>query len=182
MVAARYLGSELNRLTALFLALCENDRHHRDYTRHEAHEVSATMARLPVYRTYFASRAKSPLKTTCKCPSRSTPPKPLGSTWTPIVRLPERNPCADLRDQFYTELALGFQQLTGSVMAKALEDTAFYRYNRMICLNEVGGDPARFGITVEEFHRASQDRRRWSQGLLATTTHDTKRSEDVRAR
>ena len=68
-------------------------------------------------------------------------------------------------------------------MAKALEDTAFYRYNRMICLNEVGGDPARFGITVEEFHRASQEnRRRWSQGLLATTTHDTKRSEDVRAR
>ena len=69
-------------------------------------------------------------------------------------------------------------------MAKALEDTAFYRYNRLICLNEVGGDPARFGIAVEEFHQRLPRRTSGDgpQGLLATSTHDTKRSEDVRAR
>ncbi|MDP9470730.1 MAG: malto-oligosyltrehalose synthase, partial [Chloroflexota bacterium] len=76
-----------------------------------------------------------------------------------------------------------FQQLTGPVMAKGLEDTAFYRYNRLTSLNEVGGDPTQFGLSVATFHRQSADRRkRWSHALLASSTHDTKRSEDVRAR
>ncbi len=76
-----------------------------------------------------------------------------------------------------------FQQFTGPMMAKAVEDTAFYIYNRLISLNEVGGDPEHFGGTVATFHRLNQERqstRPWS--LLATSTHDTKRSEDVRAR
>jgi (1->4)-alpha-D-glucan 1-alpha-D-glucosylmutase len=89
----------------------------------------------------------------------------------------------EIRGTFQTELALRFQQFTGPVMAKSLEDTAFYRYNRFIALNEVGGDPGRFGVSIEEFHKAcAESQRRWSLGLLATSTHDTKRSEDVRAR
>jgi (1->4)-alpha-D-glucan 1-alpha-D-glucosylmutase len=76
-----------------------------------------------------------------------------------------------------------FQQLTGPVMAKGVEDTAFYRYNRLVSLNEVGGDPSRFGTTPAEFHRQNAERRRRRpHGLLASSTHDTKRSEDVRAR
>jgi (1->4)-alpha-D-glucan 1-alpha-D-glucosylmutase len=76
-----------------------------------------------------------------------------------------------------------FQQTTGPVMAKALEDTAFYRYNRLIALNEVGGEPDRFGVSPETFHRAMQDRlERQPGGLSATATHDTKRGEDARAR
>lgn len=76
-----------------------------------------------------------------------------------------------------------FQQLTGPVMAKAVEDTAFYRFNRLVSLNEVGGEPARFGTSIDEFHRLNQSRLpRQSHGLNATSTHDTKRSEDVRAR
>ena len=68
-------------------------------------------------------------------------------------------------------------------MAKGVEDTAFYRYHRLVSLNEVGGDPRRFGISVAAFHAASQDRaKRWPHTLLATSTHDSKRSEDVRAR
>ena len=67
--------------------------------------------------------------------------------------------------------------------AKGLEDTAFYRYNRFIALNEVGGDPARFGATLAAFHRANQLRaQRWPHAMLATSTHDTKRGEDARAR
>ena len=79
--------------------------------------------------------------------------------------------------------AMKLQQYSGPVMAKGLEDTAFYRYNRFVALNEVGGHPDRFGIGTEEFHAANQERQeRWPAAMLSTTTHDTKRGEDVRAR
>jgi (1->4)-alpha-D-glucan 1-alpha-D-glucosylmutase len=82
----------------------------------------------------------------------------------------------DGRDEFVTR----FQQTTGPVHAKGVEDTAFYRYLRLTALNEVGGDPGGFGLTVEEFHRANAERR--AGAMLTTYTHDTKRSADVRAR
>lgn len=81
------------------------------------------------------------------------------------------------------DLVMRFQQLTGPVMAKGLEDTAFYRFNRFVSLNDVGGSPERFGISVDEFHRQNQMHgEHWPHSLLATATHDTKRGEDVRAR
>jgi (1->4)-alpha-D-glucan 1-alpha-D-glucosylmutase len=82
-----------------------------------------------------------------------------------------------------TEWVMRFQQITGSVMAKGVEDTAFYIFNRLVSLNEVGGDPVRFGISTGYFHNHNMERARtWPHSLLASTTHDTKRSEDVRAR
>jgi len=76
-----------------------------------------------------------------------------------------------------------FQQYTGPVQAKGVEDTAFYRYNRLLSLNEVGGDPQRFGGPPEEFHEANRTRlAHWPYAMLATATHDTKRGEDARAR
>jgi (1->4)-alpha-D-glucan 1-alpha-D-glucosylmutase len=76
-----------------------------------------------------------------------------------------------------------FQQITGPVMAKGVEDTAFYVYNRLVSLNEVGGSPERFGITLEAFHGQNIERcKNRPQTMLTTSTHDTKRSEDVRAR
>src|ERR1700756_4211423 len=76
-----------------------------------------------------------------------------------------------------------FQQYTSALMAKGLEDTCFYRYNRLVSLNDVGGTPLRFGVSVEEFHHEIQHRvRNWPHEMLATSTHDSKRSEDVRAR
>jgi (1->4)-alpha-D-glucan 1-alpha-D-glucosylmutase len=81
------------------------------------------------------------------------------------------------------DFVVRFQQTTGPVMAKGVEDTAFYRYFRLSALNEVGGNPARFAITVDEFHDANATRAaRFPQHLLTTYTHDTKRSPDVRAR
>jgi (1->4)-alpha-D-glucan 1-alpha-D-glucosylmutase len=74
------------------------------------------------------------------------------------------------------------QQLTGPVMAKALEDTAFYRYHRLLALNEVGGDPALPAITAGEFHRRMRARTTFPQAMTATATHDTKRGEDARTR
>ena len=79
--------------------------------------------------------------------------------------------------------AMHFQQFTGPVMAKALEDTAFYRYHRLISLNEVGGDPRQFGTSVAAFHHVNEERaKQWPHAMLATATHDTKRGEDARAR
>jgi (1->4)-alpha-D-glucan 1-alpha-D-glucosylmutase len=91
-----------------------------------------------------------------------------------ILLLDERG-----QDEFVTR----FQQTTGPVMAKGVEDTAFYRYNRLVSLNEVGGDPSRMSMSVEEFHAANIKRAvRLPRAMLTTQTHDTKRSGDVRAR
>ncbi|HUD33902.1 MAG TPA: hypothetical protein VMR43_12935, partial [Variovorax sp.] len=80
-------------------------------------------------------------------------------------------------------LAMRFQQFSAPVTAKGVEDTAFYRYFPLSSLNEVGGEPAHFGMTLEDFHVASADRAdRWPHTMLATSTHDNKRSEDVRNR
>ncbi len=82
-----------------------------------------------------------------------------------------------------TELVTRFQQTCGPVMAKGVEDTAFYRYGRLLALNEVGGDPGRFGMPADDFHAAAIDTQsRWPLTMTTLSTHDTKRSEDVRAR
>jgi (1->4)-alpha-D-glucan 1-alpha-D-glucosylmutase len=96
-----------------------------------------------------------------------------------LVRL-EGSEQQRLRQQGF---ALRFQQLTGPIMAKAVEDTAFYRYSRLISLNEVGGSPARFGTSIRDFHRDNAERvRSWPLSMTTTATHDTKRGEDVAAR
>jgi (1->4)-alpha-D-glucan 1-alpha-D-glucosylmutase len=88
-----------------------------------------------------------------------------------------------LEERGDAEFVVRFQQTTGAVMAKGVEDTAFYRWFRLTALNEVGGDPDRFTLPVEDFHRANLEREaRFPNHLLATQTHDTKRSGDVRAR
>jgi (1->4)-alpha-D-glucan 1-alpha-D-glucosylmutase len=97
------------------------------------------------------------------------------------LRYPEYSD--DAARQMQHDFVIKFQQLTGPVMAKGLEDTTFYRYTPLISLNDVGGDPGQFGLSVEAFHQHNLERwRQWPASLLATSTHDTKRSEDVRAR
>jgi (1->4)-alpha-D-glucan 1-alpha-D-glucosylmutase len=87
------------------------------------------------------------------------------------------------RGELESEFVTRFQQLTGPAMAKGVEDTAFYCLNRFTSLNEVGGDPGKFGVNAEEFHKFSQKQNsHWPHSMLSSSTHDTKRSEDVRAR
>ena len=89
----------------------------------------------------------------------------------------------DLFDGAPEEFVSRFQQTSPPVTAKGIEDTAFYRYLRLLALNDVGGDPGRWGVSVDEFHAANAERaRRFPRGLLVTQTHDTKRSGDARAR
>src|SRR5262249_3067864 len=98
-----------------------------------------------------------------------------------LFRFPE-NLDAQAREE-HIHFVLKFQQFTGPIMAKGLEDTVFYIYNRLAALNEVGGEPQQFGLSIDAFHQRNLDRHlHWPATLLATSTHDTKRGEDARAR
>jgi (1->4)-alpha-D-glucan 1-alpha-D-glucosylmutase len=95
----------------------------------------------------------------------------------------EKPPTQELSRTAALRLAMALQQFSGPVMAKGVEDTAFYRFNRFVALNEVGGAPERFGVPISTFHKANAARaQNWPRGMLATSTHDTKRGEDNRAR
>jgi (1->4)-alpha-D-glucan 1-alpha-D-glucosylmutase len=186
LVMRETLGADVNRLTTLLLEVCERHRRYRDYTRHELHEaVKEVAACFPVYRTYLDPGAPSPSETDV-----ATVEAAVGAAG---VRRPDLDPdlVAFVRDvvllrlpgDLEAEVAVRFQQFTAPVMAKGVEDTAFYRHLRLVSLNEVGGDPGRFGTSVEAFHQHNaRMAERWPATMLTTSTHDTKRSEDVRVR
>ena len=186
LVMAEVLSSEINRLTNLAIEICERHRRYRDYTRHELHEtLRELIAAFPVYRTYVVPGG--------------TPPAPDDVAHVEEAAKLARARRPDLDGELFDffvdlllcrhpgraegELVARFQQVTGPVMAKGVEDTTFYTYNRLVALNEVGGNPGRFGVGPEEFH-AENDyiAHHWPGTLLGTSTHDTKRSEDTRAR
>ncbi len=179
------LGNTLDRLS-------EQNRWYRDFTLEAlSRTVRETIACFPVYRTYLA-------------PGQPVTEEDRQIVERAIAAAKRRNPAMEesifnfLRDVLlfhfppnldskaraeHTHFVLKFQQATGPIMAKGLEDTVFYIYNRLAALNEVGGEPQQFGLSVEAFHGRNINRQRnWPATLLATSTHDTKRSEDVRAR
>ena len=153
------LGSDVNRLTALFLEVCERHRRHRDYTRPSSRRCCGRSSpAFPVYRTYVRAELGqvSPDGRPRTSRRRSRRRKAAAAD---LDRRPTRTSCATSCCSAYAgtveaELVMRFQQLTGPVMAKGVEDTAFYCFHRLVVLNEVGGDPAAFGVSVEAFHRA----------------------------
>jgi (1->4)-alpha-D-glucan 1-alpha-D-glucosylmutase len=179
------LAADLYRLTDLLVDVCEANRRYRDYTRRDLMDcLEQLLAGLPVYRSYGR-------------PGQEAAPTDVSAVEEALREAAARREDLDaellsfVRDVLLlrrggpagAELALRFQQLSGSIMAKGVEDTAFYRYLPLVSLNEVGGDPSRFGTSAEVFHEANQSAHEERPfGLLATSTHDTKRSEDVRAR
>ena len=180
------LGSDVNRLTDLLLQICERHPRYRDYSRHELTDaIREIVAWFPVYRTYVvpskgvissSDRHQIDVAMSAAVAERHD----LQSTLFEFLRdLLTLETTGDLE----TEFVARFQQLTGPAMAKGVEDTVFYNYNRFIALNEVGGDPSRFGNSVQAFHDAAREsQERWPQSMLTTATHDTKRGEDVRMR
>ena len=183
------LASELTVLANALNRISEEDRHTRDFTLNRLRQALAeVVAWLPVYRTYIVE-------------GRIWEHDRRYIEWA-VARARKRTQAEDTRIfDFVRDVLLlqgdiegprggalrafvqRFQQYTGPVMAKAMEDTAFYRYFPLASLNEVGGEPTRFGVSVRGFHVACQDRsKRWPHGMLAGSTHDNKRSEDVRAR
>lgn len=186
LVMGELLGSDINRLTARLLNICEHHRHHRDHTRHELQEALKTLiACLPVYRTFVQAETgrldpedERTIAGTTK--AAKTNRKDLDGEIFDFLRnlLTLR-----VRGVAESEFVMQFQQVTAPMMAKGVEDTAFYCFNRFLSLNEIGGDPACFGCSPEKFHRFLREiGQRWPRTLVTTATHDTKRGEDVRAR
>ena len=191
LVMERALASELNVLANSLSRIALSDRHTCDFTLNNLRDaLMEIVASFPVYRTYVTGDAVSP-------EDREHITHAVG-----LAR--QRSSVADysvfdfIQQMLLTEQGAGHgqlyhgrvaafarkvQQFSSAVMAKGIEDTSFYRFNRLVSLNEVGGDPRQFGVSVEKFHRKTGCRREhWPHGMLATSTHDTKRSEDVRAR
>jgi (1->4)-alpha-D-glucan 1-alpha-D-glucosylmutase len=180
------LGSDVNRLTALLVEVCERHRRHRDYTRYELNEVLRELiACFPVYRTYVQAEAgrvdNDDVRDVTEAVERAKHYRPeLDAALIDFVR---DLLLLQVRGDLENELVMRFQQLTGPTMAKGLEDTVFYSFNRLVSLNEVGGDPGHFGVSPAAFHQACLEaQRRWPRAMLTTSTHDTKRGEDVRVR
>ena len=177
----------LNDVAALFVDPTGEDA----LTRLAPGTFDPTLSKHEQVVTTFAPEVER-LRRLCDAPDleRALSSLPVYRTYVPPVEEADRealsgNPLSSLllEGEAPREFVTRFQQTTPAVMAKGVEDTAFYRYVRLLALNEVGGDPTRFGIPVERFHAGCLERaRRFPRGLLITQTHDTKRSGDVRAR
>jgi (1->4)-alpha-D-glucan 1-alpha-D-glucosylmutase len=180
------LAADVNRLTQLFVEICENNRDRRDYTRAEIRRaIREVAASFSVYRTYVA-------------PDRNVITDEDAAQIQAAVEIAKTQRAdidADLfdfigdvltlrsRGELETEFLERFQQFTSPVMAKGVEDTTFYCYNRMVGLNEVGGAPERNGIGLNDFHSYCEKiQAEHPKTMNALSTHDTKRSDDVRAR
>jgi (1->4)-alpha-D-glucan 1-alpha-D-glucosylmutase len=179
------MATEIERLVRLLVEVCKRHRRHRDRTRRELRDaLRELISGFGVYRTY---------------PRPGRPARPAdrdhvaGAVRRAVLRRPDFDPelleflgrlaLLDLPGDVEARFALSLAQVTPAVMAKGSEDTAFYRYNRLVSLNEVGGCPGRFGTSVAEFHATSAAvARKWPATMLTLSTHDTKRSADVRAR
>ncbi len=142
----------------------------------------------PVYRSYVTARGAAPEDRRLIDGAVAEAARGTGGSKGGLYRflgrcLKAEAPAGAARPRAVAEAAMRFQQFTAPVMAKGLEDTSFYRYARLLALNEVGGAPGNFGIAPAEAHRLlAERRRRWPRAMLATATHDTKRGEDSRAR
>jgi (1->4)-alpha-D-glucan 1-alpha-D-glucosylmutase len=187
------MSSELYVLSRRLTRIAEAHRYTRDFTQHSLHHaLTEVIACFPVYRSYIRRTQTSVgpddrlnINAAVRAAKRRNPSQdpsifdfiasllllrdPKGIT--PAARTEQR------------EFALRFQQLTSPVTAKGLEDTAFYRFYPLASLNEVGGEPSLIGIPLERFHGRNQETQEaWPHTLSATSTHDTKRGEDTRAR
>lgn len=196
LILRNALASELNVLVNSLDRIASENRRSRDFTPNSLREaLREVIACFPIYRTYVRWDAEADAPIVSEADRQAVE--------VAVTKARRRNPQVDpsifqfVRDVLLVEIenatpeqrrrhgrfAAKVQQLSGPVMAKGLEDTAFYRYFRLTSLNEVGGDPSAFGTSVAAFHQENAERlKSWPHAMLASSTHDTKRSEDVRAR
>ncbi|MBK5224364.1 MAG: malto-oligosyltrehalose synthase [Acidimicrobiia bacterium] len=181
------LAADMSRLAQLFVAVAERHRRWRDFTRHELHAaLSETAACFDVYRTYVGpdgacttADAEVIAEAMAAATERRDDLDPEVFDFLGLVLRGELEPSSGPA----SELRLRFQQTTGPVMAKGVEDTAFYDHVPLASLNEVGSDPSVFALDADELHGAlARSAEIAPRAMLALSTHDTKRSEDVRAR
>src|SRR6185437_11764598 len=185
------LSSEANVLAHGFHALSSGDWRSRDFTLNGMRAaLDEVIAAFPIYRTYVSDAGADDedrryIAWAVKQAKRRWPgaDTSIFDFIQGVLTLELAKDGSGYDRRAVLELAMKFQQVTGPVMAKGAEDTAFYRYVPLLALNEVGGDPRRFGVSTAAFHRLMETRaKRWPSGMLASSTHDTKRGEDARAR
>jgi (1->4)-alpha-D-glucan 1-alpha-D-glucosylmutase len=184
-VLTEVLAAEVNRLVEVGLRACRTDPALRDTTRRGLREALVEVLRcFDVYRAYLPptgpadDTARAHVQHAVTAATAALPRRAAEIALVGRLALAEGPSGPDAR-----EFVTRFQQTCGPAMAKGVEDTAFYRYLRLSALNEVGGDPGRFGTSVAEFHRAcAEAQAQWPLSMTTLSTHDTKRSEDVRAR
>jgi (1->4)-alpha-D-glucan 1-alpha-D-glucosylmutase len=187
MLMRSSMACEINMLSHRLNRLSEGNRRTRDFTLSAlTGAIVDYAARLPIYRTYVEGndaasvdeRDRQYIESTIRAAKRAS--REINRSifdWLRSLLLLEN------ADDDSREFVRKLQQVTGPVTAKAIEDTAFYVYNRLVSLNEVGGDPLRFGVAVDDFHKGNAERLAfWPGSLNTTATHDTKRGEDVRLR
>src|SRR5262245_34359045 len=186
------LANDVDVLGNLLDRLSERNRWYRDFTLEAlSRTVRETIACFPVYRTYVepgqpvTEEDRQIVERAIAAAKRRNPAmeESIFNFLCDVLLLRSPQDLDAAGRAAHAQFVLEFQQTTGPVMAKGLEDTVFYIYNRLSALNEVGGEPQQFGLGVEAFHERNLARQQdWPASLLATSTHDTKRSEDVRAR
>ncbi|HEX8354802.1 MAG TPA: malto-oligosyltrehalose synthase, partial [Pyrinomonadaceae bacterium] len=187
------MSSELYVLSRRLMRLAEWRRETRDFTLNSLHHaLTEVIACFPVYRSYIrrTQDSVSPddrlnINAAVRAAKRRNPTQDASVfdfiASLLLLRDPKGTPAPERAER--RDFVLRFQQLTSPVTAKGLEDTAFYRFYPLASLNEVGGEPSLIGVPVERFHERNRDRQEsWPQALSATSTHDTKRGEDTRAR
>lgn len=186
-VFAHNLAGELSWLAAMAHTLAQQDLAARDLGADTLRvAIVELVAALCVYRTYVDCRGPSQndrhIIAAAMAKAKANGMVEHEEAFDFIAQL-LLDPSAPEDRVIASNFLTRFQQTTGPVMAKALEDTTFYRYNRFIALNEVGGEPQHFGAPTDAFHQAMSERAmQQPAGLNATSTHDTKRGEDARAR
>lgn len=192
MIMLVSMASEINALSHRLDRIAERNRDYRDFTLNSlTFAIREIIAALPIYRTYLnpnesvTPRDRQFIEATV-AQAKDSNPRTAGAVFDFIrdtLLFRNHNRFHETDRPLLTDWVMRFQQLTGPIMAKGVEDTAFYVFNRLASLNEVGGHPEHFGLSVSDFHAENLERHKhWPHSLLATSTHDTKRSEDVRAR
>ena len=188
VICEKYMAGEIDNLVYLFRIAAKNYRHELN-PKNIRQAIIDVICAFSVYRTYindesYGDNNKIYMAEAIKGAKKQNPALKdtiaLVGRFLLVDQSNEENNSIGIK---ILDFVMKFQQLTGPVMAKGFEDTLLYNYNRLVSLNEVGSSPNRFGISLDEFHRFNQARiKHWPCGLNATSTHDTKRGEDVRAR
>lgn len=190
IIIERYMTGDVDNLAHLMKRASSRDREGWDITlyglKRAIHEM---LVHFPVYRTYVSSESFTQTDRThiieaAKRARMRNPDLVIELDYIEKILLLEFREYFDAEQQKdWLHFVMRFQQFTGPLMAKGFEDTTLYVYNRLISLNEVGGDPYLFGISIDQFHEFNRQRvENWPHSMTTTSTHDTKRSEDVRAR
>jgi (1->4)-alpha-D-glucan 1-alpha-D-glucosylmutase len=185
------MSSEINMLAHYLNEFSELNRHTRDFTLNSlTSAIREVIAFFPVYRTYVNEsgvneRDRRYVEHAVGKARRKNPAinESVFNFLKSVLLLEYPASLRENERKEWVDFVMRFQQITGPVMAKGVEDTVFYIYNRLVSLNDVGGSPDRFGTPLETFHGQNIERMKfWPNALITTSTHDTKRGEDTRAR